>query len=149
MFEITKQRGDLFMKKKIVGTITGAVLLSSIATALPESPISQLNPSSNHEAQAKEGKVLSKHTISKKGVKEIASESKKRAGNIKTWGPWMSGVLGKWGIPVSGAILASTQAQERNLKAFQTAAKQNKRVQVIVKSGPTPNLNSVSYKVVN
>ncbi|RIN66017.1 hypothetical protein BU031_13415 [Staphylococcus simulans] len=76
--------------------------------------------------------VLSKHTISKKDVKEIASESKKRAGNIKTWGPWMSGVLGKWVIPVSGAILASTQAQERNLKAFQTAAKQNKRVQVVL-----------------
>lgn len=60
----------------------------------------------------------------------------------------MASVLGKWGIPVSGATLASTQAAERNLKAFQTAAKQNKRVQVIVKSGPTPNLNSVSYKVV-
>ncbi|MFI9580046.1 hypothetical protein [Staphylococcus capitis] len=136
------------MKKKIVGTITGAVLLSSLAATLPENPVSSLNPSLKHEAKAKEGKVIAKRTISKKDVKQIASTSKKRAKNIKTWGPWMASVLGKWGIPVSGATLASTQAAERNLKAFQTAAKQNKRVQVIVKSGPTPNLNSVSYKVV-
>ncbi|MBC3106391.1 hypothetical protein H7900_12340, partial [Staphylococcus haemolyticus] len=32
---------------------------------------------------------------------------------------------------------------------FKNHKNQNNRVQVIVKSGPTPNLNSVSYKVVN
>lgn len=135
------------MKKKIISAISGAVLLSSVAVAIPEAPANPVS-SSNHEAKA-EGKVLSKHTLSKKTVKSSAKSMKANANSAEKWAGVASALFKKYQIPVNAATLAGTAGQQEAINTFNKAAKQNKRVQVIVKSGPTPNLSKVSYKIVN
>ncbi|MFU0763206.1 hypothetical protein [Staphylococcus pasteuri] len=131
------------MKKKLATILAGTVLISPIALMAPDN----VNPTPIHKADAK-SKVLSKHTLSKSQVKSIAKSSQKNKNNVSKWGSVLSGLFGQYGVPVGASVLASSEAQQRTINVFKKAAKQNKRVQVIVKSGPTPNLNKVSYKIV-
>lgn len=133
------------MKKKIVSTIAGAVVLSSVAISLPETPVTPF--SENHEAKA-EGKVLSKHTLSAAQVKSAAKSMKANNQSGKEWGVAFSSIFGKYGIAIAGPVIAGSNSQKGTISIFEQAASQNKKVQVIVKSGPTPNLNKVSYKIV-
>lgn len=133
------------MKKKLVGTLASLVVVTSIGVTLPESPITT---SHQNVAQAKEGKVLAKYTLSKKRVKSAAKSMSKNKGNVDKWSTVASGLFGKWGVPIGAASLASAQAQQKTISTFKKAAKQNKRVQVLIKQGPTPNLKKVSYKIV-
>ena len=72
----------------------------------------------------------------------------KKYKNINKWAGIVSELFGKYSIPVEASILASNHAQKKTVDTFTSAAKQNKRIQVIIKSGPTPNLNTVEYKIV-
>ena len=96
-----------------------------------------------------DAKIIASNTYSKKQTKAIAKQSKKGVGNAKTWGTTMAGVFGKYGVPVGAGVLASANGQERLINTFNKAAKQNKRVKMTISTGPTPNLNKVSYKIVN
>ncbi|MEJ7220786.1 hypothetical protein [Staphylococcus gallinarum] len=133
------------MKKKFIGSLASLVVVASIGVALPENTIT-----TSHEnvAQAKEGKVIAKYTLSKKKVKSAAKSMSKNKGNVDKWSGVVSGLFGKWGVPVAAASLASAQAQQKTINTFKKAAKQNKRVQVQIKQGPTPNLDKVGYKIV-
>ena len=133
------------MKKKLATIIASTIILSPLAFNLPN----DINPFSqnNHTAHA-EGKVLSKYTLSKGEVKSMASSMPKKYKNINKWAGIVSELFGKYSIPVEASILASNHAQKKTVDTFTSAAKQNKRIQVIIKSGPTPNLNTVEYKIV-
>lgn len=134
------------MKKKIIGTITSAILLSSVAATLPEQSVTS-SPIHN-EAEA-EGKVINKQTLSKSQVKEMAKTMPKRQSNYKSWGTAASSLFGKVaGFPIAASVLASSASQDKTINTFKKAAKQNKKVQVITKTGPTPNLPKISYKIV-
>ncbi|HAR5874408.1 hypothetical protein HMPREF3265_00040 [Staphylococcus sp. HMSC62B09] len=134
------------MKKKLISTVTGVMLLSSLSIALPQTP---LNPIEHKNVAKAEGKVIAKQTISKKSVKQMAKEMPKRQKNYKEWGATAATLFGKYGgPPVAAAVLASANAQNDTINTFKKAAKQNKRVQVIIKTGPTPNLQKISYKII-
>ncbi|MCD8898669.1 hypothetical protein [Mammaliicoccus sciuri] len=131
------------MKKQILATLTGAMLL------VPFTSNYSLNTTqkeiSTNQADAK---VIASHTYSKKQTKAIAKQSKKGVSNAKEWGTVMSGVFGRYGVPVAAGVLASANGQKNLINTFNKAAKQNKRVKMTISTGPTPNLNKVSYKIV-
>lgn len=83
------------MKKKIIGTVASAILLSSITTALPENPINQLNHSSQNEAQAASKTKYKLASVKSKNVSVKQQKSKDKSTAIA------NGILslGVGGIP--------------------------------------------------
>jgi len=132
------------MKKQILATITGAMLLTPFA--------SNYSIDTTHKEISKnqaDAKVIASHTYTKKQTKAIAKQSKKNVGNAKQWGATLSGLFGKYGgVAVGAGVLASANGQKNLINTFNKAAKQNKRVKMTISTGPTPNLNKVSYKIV-
>ncbi len=131
------------MKKQIIATLTGAMLL------VPFTSSYSLNTTHNEISKNQaDAKVITSHTYTKAQTKAIAKQSKKSVSTAKEWGTLMSGVFGKYGVPVGAGVLASANGQQKLINTFNKAAKQNKRVKMTISTGPTPNLNKVSYKIV-
>lgn len=89
-----------------------------------------------------------------RSLREVSPKTHFWIGGVHKWYIWpaittMAGVFGKYGVPVGAGVLASANGQERLINTFNKAAKQNKRVKMTISTGPTPNLNKVSYKIVN
>lgn len=87
------------MKKKIISTISAAILLSSVAVAIPETPANPLN-SSHHEAQA-----------ASKGFKYFTTVNGSTAASDfvnKSIGYGAAGALGYAATGGAGAIVAGT-----------------------------------------
>lgn len=134
------------MKKKLATIMTGTMILSPLAFTLPN----DINPiSENNNVAHAEGKVIATQTLSKGEVKSMASTMSKRYKNINDWADKVSALFGKYKTPVEASILASNHAQKKTVDTFKSASKQGKKVKVIIKSGPTPNLNTVDYEIVN
>lgn len=133
------------MKKKIVGTIAGAVLLSSAVSTLPANPINQLTHSHN-EAQAK-GKVYAKQKLSPSETKQLAKRMKAISGSKgATIVEGIVGVVGGYG-GAAAAIASSLARSSQDKAVVQKAAAQGKGVTVTISQGPTPNLDKVTYSI--
>lgn len=87
------------MKKKIISTISGAILLSSVAIAIPETPANPII-SSHHEAQA-----------ASKGFKYFTTVNESTAASDfvnKSIGYGAAGALGYAATGGAGAIVVGT-----------------------------------------
>lgn len=90
------------MKKKIIGTISSVVLLSSLATALPENPVSQISHSTQNEAQAASKTKYKLESVKSKNVsvKQQKTKAKNKAisdGIISLGVGGLPGIAGKGG----------------------------------------------------
>lgn len=97
------------MKKKIIGTISSVVLLSSLATALPESPVNQISHSTQNEAQAASKTKYKLESVKSKNVsvKQQKAKAKDKAiadGILALGVGGLPGVAGKAG----SALLTAT-----------------------------------------
>ncbi|MEF3225903.1 hypothetical protein LJA00_08505 [Campylobacter jejuni] len=132
------------MKKNFIAKILVALLLVTT--------VFTFNSNLSNEAEAakvvKPGGVIASATLSKTTVKNVAKQLKVVDGKVRNYGSIMSAVFGQYAIPVGLAFNLSIDAQKRNLKVFEKAAKENKRVKVSIIAGITPNLNYTKYTIV-
>ncbi len=131
------------MKKKIIGSIAGAVLISSCAVFLPESNTEV--PHFHKEAQAKK-KALMKKTLTKKETRDMSKRMRQVSGSKGA--TIIESIIGVTGIGTPAALASALARSSQDKEIFHKARYQNKRVQIIVYPGPTPNLYEYKYKIV-
>lgn len=131
------------MKKKLITVISSLVLFSSVASVLPE----EIKPVKSPQAYAA-CKAYGTQYVSKKAVNEIAANRKKFAAGSEPLSILL-GIFGKWSVPIGLGLWADKNRVLRNTKVFADAAAQGKRVKITFCQGPTPNLPTYKYSIVN
>ncbi|MDT3947671.1 hypothetical protein [Staphylococcus haemolyticus] len=132
------------MKKKIIGSIAGALLISSSATFLPQSQQQHI-PHFQKEAQAKK-KAITTRTLTKKETKEMSQRMRQISGSKGA--TILETIIGLTGIGTPAALASSLARSSQDKEIFHKARYQNKRVKIYVYQGPTPNLYEYKYKIV-
>lgn len=131
------------MKKKLITVISSFVLFSSVTGVLPE----EIKPVKSPQAYAA-CKAYATQYVSKQAVKDIAANRAKLAKGSEPVSI-LIGVFGRWSVPIGLGLWADKNRVLRNTKVFADAAAQGKRVKITFCQGPTPNLPTYKYSIVN
>jgi len=133
----------MFMKKKIVSTVAGAILLSSLTTVLPENPVTTSHVQNKADAKSK---ALSTINLSKSETKQMSKKMTQISGSKGA--TIIESIVGATGAGIPAALASSLARSSVDKEIVHKAAHQNKRIQIKVYPGDTPNLKKFKYKII-